>query len=255
MLHSAKKFRDYRLAAADEAATLIGGIADLLFDDRTLETRYFVVDTGSWLPGRRVVISPQAITRVAPEGEVLHTELDAQSVEESPSIEEHEPVSRKHQRELAAHYGWSPFVAYHPIAGAALPTPAAAPMGARPETTQEEPVAESHEKETHLRSLNETLGYAIAATDGELGHAEDFICDTTGWRFKHLIVDTRNLFPGGRKVLIPVDLIESVSWPGRTLSVSITTEQIKNSPTYDPDRPVNAVDELRLYDYYGRPVY
>jgi hypothetical protein len=44
-----------------------------------------------------------------------------------------------------------------------------------------------------------------------------------------------------------------VSWSERKLEVVLTTEQIENSPKFDPSAPVNAGMETELFDYYGRP--
>ena len=49
MLHRAKELRGDAIVADDGA---IGSVDDLYFDDERWGLRYFVVDTGSWLPGR-----------------------------------------------------------------------------------------------------------------------------------------------------------------------------------------------------------
>lgn len=43
----------------------IGGVSALLFDDEHWNVRYFVVDTGKWLPGRKVPISPISIRQAS----------------------------------------------------------------------------------------------------------------------------------------------------------------------------------------------
>ena len=41
----------------------IGSVHDLYFDDQTWSVRYLVVDTGKWLSGRKVLVSPEAIVK------------------------------------------------------------------------------------------------------------------------------------------------------------------------------------------------
>ena len=41
----------------------IGLVEDIYFDDIHWRVRYFVVDTGHWLPGRLVLISPAAVEK------------------------------------------------------------------------------------------------------------------------------------------------------------------------------------------------
>jgi hypothetical protein len=40
------------------------------------------------------------------------------------------------------------------------------------------------------------IGYHIQATDGEIGHVEDFFADDQYWTLRYLLVDTRNWLPG-----------------------------------------------------------
>src|SRR3546814_3076820 len=53
----------------------------------------------------------------------------------------------------------------------------------------------------NLRSAVEVEGYHVAASDGEIGHIDDFLVDDTDWSLRFLVIDTRNWLPG-RKVLV-----------------------------------------------------
>lgn len=57
MLHSMKQLYGYKLGALDGA---VGHVKDFYFDDRTWTVRYAVADTGSWIRGRLVLLSPRA---------------------------------------------------------------------------------------------------------------------------------------------------------------------------------------------------
>ena len=55
MLRSIKQLHGAKLGASDGE---IGHVKDFYFDDQNWAVRYVVADTGSWLPGRQVLISP-----------------------------------------------------------------------------------------------------------------------------------------------------------------------------------------------------
>jgi len=58
MLRSMKDLEGYGIRATDGT---IGHVKDFCFDDHTWVVRYLVVETGSWLSSRKVLISPIAI--------------------------------------------------------------------------------------------------------------------------------------------------------------------------------------------------
>ena len=57
VLQSINQLYDDRIGALDGD---VGHVEDLYFDDRSWAVRYLVTDTGSWLAGRKVLISPHA---------------------------------------------------------------------------------------------------------------------------------------------------------------------------------------------------
>ncbi len=105
-----------------------------------------------------------------------------------------------------------------------------------------------------LQSVKSLEGYFVEATDGSVGHVEDLIVEEEGWIVRYLVVDTRNWL-AGRRVLISTEWIDAVDLLGRTVSLTLTRAQVRNSPPFDPSEPVNRQYEIHLYDYYGRPKY
>jgi hypothetical protein len=106
----------------------------------------------------------------------------------------------------------------------------------------------------HLRSSAAVTGYHIAATDGDIGHVEDFLVDDVTWAIRYMAVDTRNWWPG-TTVLVSPEWIARVDWNEAKVHVELTREQIKNSPAFDPAGPVQREYEMQLFDHYGRPRY
>jgi hypothetical protein len=247
MLRSVKEIINYVIQAKDGE---IGRCKDFLFDDDYWTIRYMVAETGKWLPGRKVLISP--ISLGDPEGldHRFTVNLTKEQIKSSPPIDEHAPVSRQYEKKYFDHYYW-PYYWAGPGVWGAPPYPIPMPVR-QPEAVEE--TEDGDRDENHLRSVKEVTGYHIQAVDGHIGHVEDYIVDEETWTIRYMVVDTRNWLPG-RKVLVTPYWIKSVDWAGNTVEVDLTTEAVKESPHYNPSEPVNREYEIQLYDYYGRPTY
>ena len=105
-----------------------------------------------------------------------------------------------------------------------------------------------------LRSMTDLKDYAIRATDGAIGRVKDCYFDDESWVVRYLIVDTGDWLTS-RKVLISPMSIGEPNWPEKLLPVSITREQVKNSPDIDTDKPVSRQHEQLYLGYYGYPYY
>ena len=248
MLRSVKELHGYTIRATDGD---IGKVHGLYFDDLAWIVRYLVVDTGNWLPGRKVLLWPGVLGQPDWEMQSLPVRLTKEQVEHSPPISADEPVSRQMEADLHTYYGWTPYWRGGlPVFG--LGAAAAAEMIAP--SAEEKDGTEAKENDPHLRSTGEVIGYHIQARDGEIGHVEDFVVDDEAWYVRYLVIDTRNWLLG-RKVTLAPTWAERVSWLKRKVYVDLSKESIKNSPEFDPSMPVNRQYEVQLYDYYGRPYY
>jgi len=234
MLHSLKEVKGYQLQASDGD---IGRCKDFLFDDRYWTVRYMVANTHKWLPGgRKIVISPIALRRPDREQSLLPVAITRDEIKASPPLEEHEPVSAQYERDFFNHYGYGYYWMGSGIWGAyGTPGSLLQPQIGSIAKDAPEDLApkETDDKECHLRSTNEVEGYTISATDASIGHVEDFIVDDESWSIAYLKVDTRNWLPGGQKVLIRPDQIESVSWSTRSVKTFLSAEQIRQRPESD----------------------
>jgi hypothetical protein len=254
MLHSFDHLRGYAIHASDGE---IGSLRDVYFDDQSTLIRYFVVDTGTWLPGKRVLLAPAVVGGVDPERGEIVTGLTRQQVEDSPPVETEQPVS--HEQELALHtyYGWQPYWAVPPLTGSLAPywgtaVPAAQRVRPGEERIAEEVAARERERrDPNLRSAREVAGYYVAATDGEIGHLEDFFIDDQEWAIQLLGIDTRNWLPG-RKVVISPSWLRGIDWAGRTIEVDLTRQEIEDSPEYDPTLVPDETYLEQLAGHYGR---
>ena len=246
MLRSIESLFGYTLAASDGD---IGSCKDFRFDDRDWVVRYLVAETGGWLSGRQVLISPLALLEPDWQTRRFPVAMTQQEIEDSPPLDEHAPVSREY--EIAYHrYFTLPFYWTGSELWGTYADPAGVVHPAPPEP-EEEPL-DVEVKEGHLRSCREVVGYRLEASDGDTESIDDFIADDGNWAMRFLVVQTRRWLPGGR-VLIPTHNVESVDWANRLVHSDLTVDKIKDSPPFDPDQAVNVEYEQRLYDYYGRP--
>jgi len=246
MLRSLKELKNYALEAKDGK---IGRCKDFLFDDEHWTIRYMVADTGKFLPGRKVLISPISIGSPEWIRQVFPVRLTKEWIKNAPGLDQDAPVSRQYEIDLSQFYGWNYY--WHGTYPWGI---AAYPGALYDKPLVQEGVLEPDSGDNHLRSVNEVRGYHIQAKDNDIGHVEDFIMDDESWAMRYMVVDTLNWLPG-RKVLVAPMWITAVSWADRKVSVDLSREQIKECPEYDPAIPVNREYEEQLYDFYGRPKY
>jgi uncharacterized protein YrrD len=246
----ARELRGYTLRATDGD---IGSVDDFYFDDERWTVRYLVADTGGWLAGRKVLISPLALGEADWQEERLGVALTKEQVRDSPDIDTDKPVSRQHELEYNQYYGY-PYYWGGPGLWGAYPYPRLSPAYAA-EAGQPVATARQESGDAHLRSVKVVTGHRIRARDGEIGHVEDFIVDDEDWAIRWMVVDTGSWLLPGRKVLVSPQWITQVSWGRGQVDVDLDRATIERSPEFDPAMPVNRGYETRLYDYYGRPVY
>lgn len=255
MLRNAKILEGYALRASDGD---VGHVRDFYFDDQHWHIRYFVVDTGSWLTGRRVLISPEAVSGQLWADRVIPVGLTQDQVRNSPSVDTAKRVSRQHELKLRHHYGWPPYWGVVFPEAAAVQLGKGAPLDA-PTQRDTSPIGGAKgtagsSADSHLRSTSEVSQYQIEALDGPIGHVDDFLIDDNAWSIRYLVIDTRNWWPG-KKVIVAPGWIREVSWAASTVFVDLSRATIKGSPAYDPTQNVTAEYSGQLHDYYGRPRY
>lgn len=256
MLRKLHDLIGYTIDGTDES---IGSVDDFYFDDHNWTVRYVVVDTGSWLLGRRVLISTEAITAIESIPETITLNLTKEQIENSPSIEEEQPISREHEVMLHNYYGWPGYWTVSPLVGMPLADPgvASTAVGTVPTSsggeadinTVNREVGEHAGPESNLRSVREVTGYTLHANDGDLGHVKDIFAGENDWVIRYFMIDTRNWWPG-KHVLVARDWVKEISWSDHSMSVNLTQQQVKDSPEYDPKMTVERNYEAKLHDYY-----
>jgi hypothetical protein len=230
MLRSIKQLYGKKLGASDGD---IGHVKDFYFDDQSWAVRYVVADTGSWLPGRQVLISPHSLGRLDNTGKILRVSLTRKQIEHSPCIESHKPVSRQYEEEYYRYYGWPYYWKGDGLWGmsgfpvlelppAALPIEPNTAHGSRPEPA-----------DAHLRSTQSVGGYNLQATDGNIGHVCDFMMDGESWAVRQLVIKTGHRL-SGKEVPIPTRKVDRISYPDSTVFVNLSKEAVEQSSGHQP---------------------
>jgi hypothetical protein len=228
MLQSIKQLYGEKLGALDGE---IGRVQDFYFSDQNWAVRYLVADTGNWLPGRKVLLSPQAIGALYQDGKVLLVNLTRKQIEDSPAIDLHKPVSRQYEEDYYQYYGWPYYwqgdglwgMSGFPILESpAKPSPGGQTIGKDP---KREPA------DAHLRSSQAVKGYHLQASDGITGHVADFMMDDESWAIRELVIKTGNRFTG-KEVRIPAGKVKRISYDESTVFVNLTKEAVEQSSAH-----------------------
>lgn len=238
----------------------IGTVNDFLFDDRTWKLRWMVVDTGTWLTGRKVLVHPSAIGQLDYDRGQLPVRLSRLQVRDSPDILQDQPVSRGMQDNLYGYYGWDPLWGGGNYLGGPLGNGLGWAGGPTAEGNEGAALeagsvaSRSDAADPHLRSMAAVTGYRLLATDGAIGHVENFMLESDNWGIRYLVADTRNWWPGKHVLLSPY-AVKSIDWANREAVLDISRDQVKGSPPWNPEQAIDRAYEEGLHGYYGWPGY
>jgi len=221
-------FIGYSIEAPDGK---VGSVSDVLFEDDTWKLRWFVIDTGPWLAGRKILIHPESVGRPDIRQRAFPVTLMKSEVEAGRTISSDPPVALQMDPMQDDSYFLGP------ILGADYD-------GSYGSTLSGRPISDSNARQwqgsapigdPHLRSLSEVTGYHIHALDGDIGHLEDFLVDDESWKIESAVVNTKN-WGFGTHVLVSHEDIKGVYWSEREIFLQLTRYKIKSSPSWkEPD--------------------
>jgi len=101
-LRSSKEVTGYRIHAQDDE---IGNVEDIILDDKDWIIRYLVIDTGKWLPGKKVLISPAWIQKIDWTQDAIIVNLDCALIQSAPKYIASKIISPDYELALYKHYG------------------------------------------------------------------------------------------------------------------------------------------------------
>jgi hypothetical protein len=234
----------------------IGRVHDFYFDDHTWSIRYMIVDTGGWLSGRLVLISPVALQSPDWHGRAFPVSLTRQQIEDSPTIHNDMPVSRQHELELHKYYGWPTYWDGGLFSGSAVDLLPQLLVDSQANSRQSSADDRGRARggDQHLRSLREVTRYHVQATDGQIGHVGDFLVEDETWKIHYIVVDTHDWLPG-KHVLLSPNWIEQVNWEESKVRVDLSRHEVKDAPEYHREMVIDRQYEEALHHHYGRPAH
>jgi len=225
----------------------IGAVQEFYFDDKFWTIRYLVANSGNWLTGRQVLISPYALVDVRKDTKQISINLSNDQIEGSPSLDSDKPVSKQFEEAYYGYYGWPMYWGGSYMWGSY-------PYLERDRKDSLEATRIEDVWDPNLRSTTEVSGYHVQASDGAIGHVEDFIIDDETWAIRYLVIDTKNWWPG-EKLLVSPRWITRVSWSDKKVFIDLSRDAIKNSPKYSKDALFTRDYEDKLHRQYDRRGY
>ena len=169
----------------------IGRLHDVLFDDHSWVVRYFVVETGRWRSGRRVLLSPFTFLEPKWDSRVMPVDLTIGEISRSPDVDTDLPVYRQQEIAMAQHYGW--------------------PANWTIEAAQRHKNEGEFGGDPNLRSAKEILTYKVKALDSEMGRLDDLIVEDANWFIRFLLLRAGN-WVKNQKLLIATRWVGPISW-------------------------------------------
>lgn len=220
------EFQNSRVFALDGE---VGRVRDVYFDEATWRVQYLVIDTGGWLPGRKVLISPRSVELI---DEVLHTvslSVTQARLQASPGVPVDKLVARRDQMGLSR-------VCSYPSYWARQWTNALRPRVSFPEASDAlEPAPSDLERQphgdSHLSSARAISAYSCNALDGGTARVADLLLDAT-WSIRFLLLAT-NKRRSPRRWLIDKTAVTQVDRGNRCLEVDWTRRQIDRPSLFD----------------------
>jgi hypothetical protein len=178
-------------------------IRNFLFDDRSWQVRYLVVDAGKWFTPRLVVVPTSAVNLPDWTGKIIRTHLTAQEISACPHAETVRPVSSQQKLAWNRHFGWRD----------------KDPNWSGPSTIdfpRREFNVSDHCGDPHLRRTRDLISYQVWTEDGYLGLLQGFLLGDGSWHIGYFLARTGDWIYG-EKVLSSSSVV-GISWgQGRVL--------------------------------------
>jgi len=246
MLRSVKDLVGYTVAARDGRC---GELREMYFDDRLWILRYWEVDTG--LARSVVRLSPQAVTAVDDKTCQFHVGMCREQLQRGPGVDSDPWLARPHDAERGLRrerYGgnlWS--LAGVPLSELLTPAVEAAELPATPA----QPERFGRERDLHLRSSADVIGFGVAARDGPIGRVADFLIEPATWQVCMVVVDTHTWL-ADRRVLVPPMWVDAFDDAARQLRFRVSREAVQTSPHYEASPALVQEQALRVQRHFER---
>ncbi len=260
MLRSMNDLEGYAIHASDGN---IGHLNDFTFDDKSWVIRYFVVDAGTWLSSRMVLVSPMGIGAPNWGEKTIPVSITKEQVRNSPAYDEQQPVTKHNEVEYLGYYNYpyywgGPSLWGNDIYPSRFTTGSggfnAPPFELRPPPPQPEDVEAETHSQHGLHSGKKLIGSRVVGSDGDIGLVKDLLIDERSWAVRYLVVKTGG-WSNSVQVLISPKWIKTVNWSDTAISIDMSRQDVEGAPHFDPDVKIDRQFEAGLHEHYGQPGY
>ncbi len=241
MLRTARTLKNYKLECIDGE---LGKAKEFHFDTQCWIVRYLIAETGSWLAGRKILISPHAMDSIRREDQHIFIDLNKNQIKDAPLLYNNHPISREFEEENCRYYDW-PIYWHSQSFGEQQPR-----LRNRNYDQWNECKHDNIVCDIRLRSTLEINDFHIQTLDNDIGHIEDFIIDDAAWVIRYLIVSIRSGWPEYR-VLIPPQWINRISDTEGKVFVSFNRESFDQMQEYTEESLLNLNYETELCSNYN----
>jgi uncharacterized protein YrrD len=212
----------------------IGAITDFIFEEQSWLVRFIVLKTGMWKTHHNFAIPVACVTG--------HADWNERKVPISLSMDEVEALSGYRVSEKEP---W------------AIEIDSSVTAQGEEQSESHPEAAESGSLLMHgpqlLRSYRMLLGLHVMAQGENVGIMSDLIIRDERWAIQSAVVRLRRRYFFATEVLVPVEKIRTIRWGDRIVGCVGDRVVIESYPEFRSADPINQEQELRLYDYYGRP--
>ena len=222
MLTSARKILGNRISTRDGSA---GRVRDIYIKEDNWSVRYLVAGARRFLPSPGILLSPLSIDWLNLNRRKVVTSLSRKDLRHGPRARNRKTVSEVNEQKLtrlsmAAGVQAMPHgIGVHPL-GTQI-------RNALPDTDDSDGEDNVSER-NRLRSLKKLQHYRIVHRGEVLGRLEDFLLEDYFWIIRYLVVRLKN----NRRILIPSEMIESVSWTDHSLEMADEATVTEGAPEY-----------------------
>ncbi|MBN2446990.1 MAG: hypothetical protein JXO22_09705 [Phycisphaerae bacterium] len=223
-----------------------GAARDLYFDDQEWQSRFIVVNSGVWLPGKSVLVSPTSVDAIGDSGPLVQLHLTRAELRSSPGIETYQPVCRQEEQKLTKRHSWLP--------GWGTAVAALLGMRARGKNARQDGGPTTTSVKARLRSAVEVRGYDIRCGGDACGHIDDLLLDDTEWKVAELVVSTGNWLRG-RRVRVSTNHVHALCWHERAAELVLNREQIRRAPRFVGTTALNGENAFEVTDDRLGPMF
>jgi hypothetical protein len=104
-----------------------------------------------------------------------------------------------------------------------------------------------------LHLAKKVIGAPVRGTDGNIGTLADYFFEEDRWTIRYLLIDAAEGFKGKRVLVSPMAV--RTAWGVSGIELSLTRDEVWNSPQVTDDEALSATGEADVLAYYGYPEY